>query len=66
MEPTQERDLIRRRIGVTVRGPDDVLISILRGGEPSDSQSLTFEQVRQLMFQLQDALFQMGTRRGER
>ena len=62
MEPTEERDMMRRRVGVTVRGPDDAVVSILRGGEPSDSQSLTFEQVRQLMFSLQDALFEMGPR----
>ncbi len=57
MEPKEERETMRRRVGVKVRGPNDAVISILRGGEASDFQSLTFEQVRQFMFDLQEALF---------
>ncbi len=63
MEPKEERETMQRKVDITVRGPDDAVISILRGGESSDPQSLTFEQTRQLMFQLQDALFQMEIRR---
>ena len=63
MEPKEEKEVMRRRIGIKVRGPDDAVVSIFRGGEPSDSQSLTFEQVKQFMMDLQNALFEMGTRR---
>lgn len=65
MDPQEERDLMRRRVRIQVNGPEEAVISIMRGPDPSDSQSLTFEQVRQLMMDLQDALFKMGTRRGK-
>ncbi len=57
MEPTQERDLIRQKVQVDIKGDDEAVLSMFH--------TINFEQVRQLVHDLQDALFQMGTRRGK-
>ncbi len=55
----EEKELLSRRVGIEVKGPDEATISILRGGTPLEAQGLSFEGVRQLIFRLQDALQKM-------
>ena len=59
MDTDDIRDVLHRRVRVSVRD-GNCCLELLRGGTISDGQMLNFEQVRQLVFELQGSLFEMA------
>lgn len=59
METQEIKDILHRRVKVEVKR-EACCLSLLRGGDVVDAQELTFDQVRQLIFELERTLFEMA------
>ncbi len=58
METQEIKDILHRRVKVEAKG-EMCCLSLIRGGDVIDAQELTFDQVRQLIFELEGALFEI-------
>ncbi len=59
MDTQEIRDILHRRIRIEVK-EKMCCLSLIRGGDVIDAQELTFDGVRQLIFELETALFEIA------
>ncbi len=65
METQETKDVLHRRVKVEVKR-EMCCLSLVRGGDVIDAQELTFDGVRQLIFELEGTLFEIARiRRGK-
>ncbi len=59
MDTQEIKDILHRRMRIEVK-KEMCCLSLLRGGDVVDAQELTFDGVRQLIFELEGALFEIA------
>ncbi len=59
MDTQEIKDVLHRRVKVEVK-KEMCCLSLVRGGDVIDAQELSFDGVRQLIFELETALFEIA------